>query len=38
MDKKLIPHWDAANERSARLAMRLGFKQTGSYYTTYLPA
>lgn len=36
IDQKLIPHWDAANERSARLAMRLGFKPTGSYITHYL--
>jgi hypothetical protein len=32
----LIPHWDAANERSSRLAMRLGYKQTGSYRTCYI--
>lgn len=38
INHNLIPHWDAANERSARLAVRLGFKQTGSYYTYYLPA
>lgn len=36
MEHNLIPHWDAANERSARLAMRLGFKPTGSYFTHYL--
>lgn len=34
----LIPHWDAANEQSARLAMRLGFRPAGSYFTHYLPA
>lgn len=34
---KLIPHWDAANERSGRLAMKLGYKQTGSYMTYYIP-
>lgn len=38
LEHKLIPHWDAANERSARLAMRLGYKPTGSYFTSYLPA
>jgi RimJ/RimL family protein N-acetyltransferase len=38
IEQDLIPHWDAANERSARLAMRLGFKSTGSYFTYYLPA
>ena len=32
----LTPHWDAANERSARLAMRLGFRPTGSYFTHYI--
>lgn len=37
IEHDLIPHWDAANERSARLAMRLGFKPTGSYFTHYLP-
>lgn len=36
LEQKLIPHWDAANERSARLAMRLGFKPTGSYFTHYI--
>jgi hypothetical protein len=38
IEQKLIPHWDAANERSARLAMRLGFKPTCSYYTHYIAA
>jgi RimJ/RimL family protein N-acetyltransferase len=38
IEQKLVPHWDAANERSARLAMRLGFKPAGSYYTHYIPA
>lgn len=37
LELELIPHWDAANERSARLAMRLGFKPTGSYFTHYIP-
>jgi hypothetical protein len=37
LERNLIPHWDAANERSARLAVRLGFKPKGSYYTYYLP-
>lgn len=37
LEQDLIPHWDAANERSARLAMRLGFKATGSYFTYYIP-
>lgn len=37
IEQDLIPHWDAANERSARLAMRLGFQPTGSYFTYYLP-
>lgn len=36
IDQDLIPHWDAANERSARLAMRLGYRPTGSYFTHYL--
>ena len=36
LEQELIPHWDAANERSARLAMRLGFKATGSYFTHYI--
>lgn len=34
----LIPHWDAANQPSARLAMRLGYKQVGSYHTHYISA
>ncbi|THU40282.1 GNAT family N-acetyltransferase [Niastella caeni] len=38
MEQNLIPHWDAANERSARLAMRLGYKPAGSYYTWFVPA
>jgi hypothetical protein len=38
IEHDLMPHWDAANERSARLAMRLGFRSTGSYFTHYLPA
>jgi hypothetical protein len=33
----LIPHWDAANERSARLAVRLGYKPAGSYLTYFIP-
>lgn len=37
MANSLIPHWDAANERSGRLAMRLGYKQTGSYMTCFIP-
>lgn len=37
IDHKLIPHWDAANERSARLAVRLGFQPAGSYFTCYIP-
>lgn len=37
MANNLIPHWDAANERSGRLAMRLGYKQTGSYMTCFIP-
>jgi hypothetical protein len=36
LEQELIPHWDAANDRSARLAMRLGFKPTGSYFTHYI--
>ena len=36
--KDLIPHWDAAHERSARLAIRLGYKPAGSYTTCYVPA
>lgn len=38
INQKLVPHWDAANERSARLAVRLGFQPTDSYFTHYLPA
>jgi hypothetical protein len=37
IEQHLIPHWDAANERSARLAIRLGYRPTGSYFTYYLP-
>lgn len=37
LEQELVPHWDAANERSARLAMRLGYKATGSYFTHYIP-
>lgn len=36
LEQDLIPHWDAAHKRSARLAMRLGFKATGSYFTYYI--
>ncbi len=36
IEQNLVPHWDAANERSARLAMRLGFKPAGSYFTHYI--
>lgn len=36
MEQNLIPHWDAANERSAKLAMRLGYKLVGSYHTNYI--
>jgi hypothetical protein len=36
LEKGLIPHWDAANQPSARLAMRLGYKPAGSYYTHYI--
>lgn len=36
MEQNLIPHWDAANERSAKLAMRLGYKPVDSYYTHYI--
>jgi hypothetical protein len=36
LEQELIPHWDAANDRSARLAMRLGFKATGPYFTHYI--
>lgn len=36
IEHELIPHWDAANERSARLAIRLGFKPAGSYFTHYI--
>jgi len=35
-EQDLIPHWDAANQQSVRLAMRLGYKQVGSYYTHYI--
>jgi RimJ/RimL family protein N-acetyltransferase len=35
-EQDLIPHWDAANQQSLRLAMRLGYKQVGSYYTHYI--
>lgn len=35
--KGLIPHWDAANEHSARLAVKPGYKQTGTYMTCYIP-
>ncbi|OQP62175.1 GNAT family N-acetyltransferase [Niastella populi] len=38
IEQNLVPHWDAANERSARLAMRLGFKPAGSYFTHYISA
>ncbi|HEY8897700.1 MAG TPA: GNAT family N-acetyltransferase [Niastella sp.] len=36
LEQQLIPHWDAAHDRSARLAMRLGFRPTGSYFTHYI--
>jgi RimJ/RimL family protein N-acetyltransferase len=36
LEQELSPHWDAANDRSARLAIRLGFKPTGSYFTHYI--
>jgi hypothetical protein len=36
MANNLIPHWDAANERSARLAIRLGYRPAGSYLTCYI--
>jgi hypothetical protein len=36
MASKLIPHWDAANASSARLAERLGYKRAGSYWTWYI--
>jgi hypothetical protein len=36
MEQNLIPHWDAANERSAKLAVRLGYKPVGSYHTHYI--
>lgn len=35
-DHDLIPHWDAANERSARLATRLGFRPAASYFMHYI--
>lgn len=35
--KDLIPHWDAAHEGSARLAIKLGYKAVGSYSTCYIP-
>jgi len=38
MEQQLIPHWDAANEKSANLAIRLGYKSVGSYYTHYIIA
>lgn len=31
IDRELVPHWDAANTTSARLAERLGFTPAGSY-------
>jgi len=31
IDRNLVPHWDAANTTSARLAERLGFTPAGSY-------
>lgn len=36
MDQNLIPHWDAANQQSTQLAMRLGYKPVGSYVTHYI--
>lgn len=35
LQKGLLPHWDAANETSVRLAQRLGYLYQGPY-TTYL--
>lgn len=31
-----LPHWDAANETSVRLAKRLGFEYLGAYDTYYI--
>lgn len=31
IERNLVPHWDAANTKSARLAERLGFIPAGSY-------
>lgn len=36
IEQKLVPHWDAANQQSARLAARLGYTPAGSYYTHYI--
>jgi GNAT superfamily N-acetyltransferase len=36
MDRGLRPNWDAANEESCRLAMKLGFVPAGSYLARYL--
>jgi hypothetical protein len=36
LENGLIPHWDAANQSSVRLAMRLGYKPAGSYFTHYI--
>jgi hypothetical protein len=36
MASNLMPHWDAANASSARLAERLGYKRAGSYWTWYV--
>lgn len=32
LDRRLSPHWDAANPASAKLAQKLGYTPTGSYY------
>jgi RimJ/RimL family protein N-acetyltransferase len=35
LEKKLVPHWDAANEPSVKLALKLGYsnpKEWESYY------
>jgi hypothetical protein len=36
ISNNLIPHWDAANQGSARLAIRLGYRPAGSYSTSYI--
>ncbi|WP_084108962.1 GNAT family N-acetyltransferase [Clostridium cavendishii] len=36
LEHGLIPHWDAANHKSLKLAEKLGYKYSSSYNILYL--